>query len=60
MRRRLRAILREEQSTLPGGLLLIGAHQRAVELTFDQLRRELRQLLAKAVVATPLEPVSKT
>jgi len=47
LRRRLRAILREEQATMPGGLLLIGANPRAVELTFDQLRRELQQLLAK-------------
>ena len=50
LRRRLRALLREMSSSLPGGLLLIGATPRAVELTFDQLRTELQQLLEKATV----------
>jgi ribonuclease P protein component len=54
LRRRLRAILREMQSTLPGGQLLIGANPRAVELTFDQLRREVQQLLAKAIPAAAI------
>lgn len=50
LRRRLRALLREMNASLPGGLLLIGATPRAVELTFDQLRAELQQLLEKATV----------
>jgi ribonuclease P protein component len=58
LRRRLRAILRETQSSLPGGMLLIGATPRAVELTFDQLRSELQQLLVKAFAAAPTDPVS--
>jgi ribonuclease P protein component len=49
LRRRLRAILRELASTLPPGMLLIGANQRAVELTFAQLQTEVQQLLAKAM-----------
>ena len=49
LRRRLRAILRDIQATLPGGALLIGATPRATELTFDQLRLELERLLAKAM-----------
>ena len=58
LRRRLRALLREMSSSLPGGMLLIGANPRAVELTFDQLRAELRQLLDKAT-ATPVAAASK-
>jgi ribonuclease P protein component len=60
LRRRLRAILREAQPTLPGGMLLIGANPRAAELTFDQLQSELRQLLAKAIAAEPPGPVCST
>jgi ribonuclease P protein component len=45
LRRRLRELLRRH-SALPGGLLLIGARPRAVELTFDQLSQELDALLA--------------
>lgn len=48
LRRRLRAILREMDTTLPGGMLLLGATRPAFELTFDQLRVELHQLMAKA------------
>jgi len=58
LRRRLRALLHEIDSTLPGGMLLIGASPRATELTFDQLRTELRQLLAKAT-STPNAAASK-
>ena len=58
LRRRLRAILREQQSTLPGGMLLIGANPRAVELTFEQLRRELEQLLEKALTAVAADRAS--
>jgi ribonuclease P protein component len=54
LRRRLRELLREMSSTLPGGMLLIGASPRATELTFDELRAELQRLLAKAT-ATPVE-----
>jgi ribonuclease P protein component len=60
LRRRLRAILREEQARMPGGLLLIGANSRAVELTFDQLRRELQQLLAKTFTVPTTTLVSST
>ena len=48
LRRRLRVLVRESESSLPGGLLMIGANPKAVELTFDQLRTELSLLLAKA------------
>ena len=43
---------------MPGGLLLIGANPRTVELTFDQLRRELQQLLAEAFLAATTTLVS--
>jgi ribonuclease P protein component len=52
LRRRLRAILRETESTLPGGMLLIGATPRIFELTFDQLRSEVQQLLSTAIATT--------
>ena len=58
LRRRLRALLLEMDSTLPGGMLLIGATSRATELTFDQMRAELGQLLAKAT-ANPIEAASR-
>ena len=51
LRRRLRALLREMEPTLPGGMLLIGATPRATELTFDQLCSELGQLLSRATSA---------
>lgn len=51
LRRRLRAILRESPDLLPGGQLLIGATPKATELTFDQLRHELRELLAATTTA---------
>jgi ribonuclease P protein component len=53
LRRRLRSILRERDAPTPGGMLMIGAYPRAIELTFDQLRTELHQLLTKATTATP-------
>ena len=48
LRRRLRAILREvdRNQPLPAGLLLIGAHPGATELTFEQLTRETSSLVA--------------
>ncbi len=52
LRRRLRSILREMGAPATGGMLLIGAYPRAVELTFDQLRAELHQLLTKATTTT--------
>jgi ribonuclease P protein component len=55
LRRRLRAILLESQTTLPGGLLLIGAYPPAVELTFDQLRSTLDHLLAKAFAVVAVD-----
>ena len=45
LRRRLRAILAE--SDVPPGLLLIGARAEAVELTYDQLRHTLGELLTR-------------
>lgn len=59
LRRRLRAILGELEHMLPGGLLLIGANPGAVELTFDQLRTELRLLLEKAIMPRPAEPAQR-
>lgn len=49
LRRRLRALLREIDATspLPIGALLIGAHPRAIELTFDQLRSELTAMITE-------------
>jgi len=43
----LRSILRELDRTepLPPILLLIGPRQKTIELTFDQLREELRALI---------------
>jgi len=58
LRRRLRAILREMAPTLPGGLLMIGANQRAIELTFDRLRMELQQLLSTAISSTRMQPAA--
>ena len=52
LRRRLRSILREMDAPTPGGMLMIGAYPRAIELTFEQLRTELHQLLTKATTAT--------
>lgn len=50
LRRRLRAVLAEvdREQPLPTGMLLIGARRtNADELTFDQVRAELRQLIAR-------------
>jgi ribonuclease P protein component len=47
LRRRLRAQLRQHSGQLTGGMLMIGARPRAIELTFDQLETELLELLAK-------------
>ena len=44
--------------TLPGGLLMIGANQRAIELTFDRLRMELQQLLSTAISSTRMQPAA--
>jgi ribonuclease P protein component len=52
LRRRLRSILRESEAMLPGGMMLIGATPAAVELTFDQLRMELSQLIMTATSHT--------
>jgi ribonuclease P protein component len=48
VRRRLRALLRDAATTghLPPGWLLIGARPAVGELTFDELRTELRRLLS--------------
>ena len=49
LRRRLRSILQELERSgeLPSGWMLLGARPAAVELTFDQLRTELRSLLRR-------------
>ncbi|WP_133870840.1 ribonuclease P protein component [Ilumatobacter fluminis] len=54
LRRRLREIVRhlDQREPLPPGLLLIGAKPTATELTFDQLRTEIEQLL-RAATSTP-------
>ncbi len=53
IRRRLRALLREidRMEPLPTGLLLIGAQPELIELTFDQLRLRLNDLVG-AIRAT--------
>jgi RNase P protein component len=45
LRRRLRAIMRTLESQLPPGLLLIGANQSAIELTFEQLAAQMTDLV---------------
>ncbi len=45
LRRRMRAIIRQVEPELAGGMLLIGARPSIVELTFDQLRQELTSIL---------------
>jgi ribonuclease P protein component len=50
VRRRLRAVLAD--SSVPPGLLLIGADPAIVELTFDELRERTRQLLER-LTTTP-------
>ncbi len=47
IRRRLRALLGDidRATPLPPGMLLIGAHSRAIELTFDQLAAQLDDLV---------------
>ena len=54
MRRRLRAILAEldRSSALPPVIMLIGATPAANKLTFDQLRRDLEQLVQKVAAAS--------
>jgi len=49
LRRRLRAILAEAHATtpLPPVVMLWGATPAATELTFDQLRREVHNILTK-------------
>ncbi len=49
LRRRMRAIVRDfdRMETLPPGALMIGANPASVELTFEELRTELTQLLRR-------------
>jgi RNase P protein component len=54
----MRAILREMAPTLPGGLLMIGANQRSLELTFDRLRTELEQLVSTAISSARVQPAA--
>lgn len=51
LRRRLRALLAEMD--VPPGLLLVGARPAAVELTFDELRKVLDELLVTLRTTVP-------
>ncbi|MBA3287260.1 MAG: ribonuclease P protein component [Acidimicrobiia bacterium] len=53
LRRRLRALL-AEQTALASGALLVGAKPTAVELTFVQLRDNLRRLVTLVASSTAL------
>ena len=55
VRRRLRALLREREPRLTGGMLMIGATSLTTELTFDQLGLELDVLLERANCMSRLE-----
>ena len=54
LRRRLREIVRavDRSQPLPPGMLLIGARPAATELTFEQLHRQMAELL-RAVADQP-------
>jgi len=59
LRRRLRAVLAELDRTtpLPTGTMLIGArHTGPSELTFDQVRTELTQLVDRIRATAPTAP----
>ena len=60
LRRRFRAILREldQVEPLPPCLLLIGATPRTLELTFEQMRMEVRSMVDQIRLRVPLEPVA--
>lgn len=49
LRRRIRAIVGGSTDVVDRGWLLIGAHPSVVEHSYDQLRLEVRRLLARAV-----------
>ena len=55
LRRRLREILREidRREPLPPGILMIGVRPESTELTFDQLRREVRDLVSQLATSRP-------
>lgn len=55
LRRRLREILREidGREPLPPGILMIGVRSAPVELTFDQLRREVQELISQSTLSRP-------
>ncbi len=57
LRRRLRAILRilDRIEPLPPVMILIGARPSAIELTFDQLKRELSAMIQQIRSQTALE-----
>lgn len=57
LRRRLRALIPAiaPNAGLDAGWLLIGAKPAAIELTFDQLRKELSRLLSR-IAAAPADP----
>jgi ribonuclease P protein component len=47
IRRRLRAIVREQSSVIPPAWLLIAVTPAVAELTFEQLRTEVTTLLSR-------------
>ena len=52
VRRRIRAILGE--SEVPPGVLLIGASPRVGELTYDELRKKVHQLVSRLATEAPI------
>jgi ribonuclease P protein component len=52
LRRRIRAVMRQLEPEMPGGMLLIGARPGIVELTFAQLQAELTSIV-RSLPSTP-------
>lgn len=57
VRRRIRAILSD--SDVPPGVLLIGASSRVGELTYDELRNKVHQLVALLATKSPIAGVEQ-
>jgi ribonuclease P protein component len=55
LRRRLRAACRtlDRTGSMPGGLLLIGANQTALELSFAQIESEMAAMMAELTTMRP-------
>ena len=47
LRRRVQAVLRETEATIPRGRYLIGARVSAVSVTFPQVREDIVELIKK-------------